>query len=166
MGGALQLAAWCAAFQVMLAGFAAQEPGYAARLRMALGLALGALACRVGWALLHGPALASDPTLLWSPAAGFTLLGMPAGVLVAAPWRSGRAQLHRWLASAFGPLAFGLAIAKTGCLAAGCCGHPLGDAAAYAALGLATRGLPRRAIAPTLVVAVVGLRVILQPLRS
>jgi hypothetical protein len=131
IGGALQLVAWCAAFWLALWVYARRSPDR--RLRFALALGLGALLARAGHSLLWG-----EPARLLHPGEGFSVLFLPLGVLCLSPD-----------AAAFASLPLALALARLGCLPAGCCrgaaGEPLPlfEAAALAALHpLLARGDP------------------------
>ena len=87
--------------------------------RLALGLVLGALMTHVVWCLAHAP---STTLLSWlDPTRGSTLLGLPLGALLAAPWRRGPARAYDFLATSWLALTPALAIARLGCLVAGCC---------------------------------------------
>jgi hypothetical protein len=79
--------------------------------RFVLGLVAGCISARIGWALLHLPMVAAHPGSILQESAGFTILFFPLGPLLiareAATWRA---------------LPLPLAVARLGCLAAGCCG--------------------------------------------
>jgi len=138
----LQLLAWSGAFWIAVGGFlrgatpsgagiagaagraggAGRGPGFSsATYRCVLGLALGAVLAHLAWALLHAAAVATHPAALLNPAAGFTVLAVPLGLLATAPWRASSERRTAYLAAAFVPLPFALAVARLGCLAAGCC---------------------------------------------
>jgi hypothetical protein len=128
-----QLAAWCAAFWLAVWLHARREPRVRERVRFALALGLGAGLARVGQSALFGSA---DRIL--DAGASFSLLFLPVGVLVLAP-----------SSAAFASLPLALAVARLGCLPAGCCrgvgGQPLPlvEAAALALLHSAlARGAP------------------------
>jgi hypothetical protein len=105
-------------------------------LRMVVALALSAFFARMGWAILHGPALMGTPITGWLFEGGACLLFVPLGPL--AVWRlrrslvpGARAQHEvagdEWLASACRALCPAMAVARLGCLVAGCChGEPGG----------------------------------------
>ena len=78
--------------------------------RFVAALALGAVFGHMGWALLHGSAVAAHPEGFLDPTRGFCVLFVPLGPLLLAPRPAAFASL---------PLAF--AVARLGCLAAGCC---------------------------------------------
>lgn len=123
----LQPLAWCAAFWTALLVYE-RHPQSGRPLRFALALALGAALAHAGWLLLHAPvlwpALRLRPSLLFDPSFGFCVLFVPLGLLL----------LER-SSAAFASLPIALAIAKLGCIAAGCCwGTP--TAAPWAVAGL------------------------------
>lgn len=103
-------------------------------LRFIAGLGLGALLARLGWAGLHldrvsgslgstGLALGLDPLfLIWGAGAGFSLLFVPAGPLCLAPGRPGAGANLAYAAAASRALAPAFAVARLGCVWAGCCG--------------------------------------------
>jgi hypothetical protein len=108
-------AALCAAFWVALWRFDAVR---ASALRFVAGLALGALFARAGG-----------------------LLFAPAGLLLAAPLVApARAS---FLSAALPTLPLAFAIAKLGCLVAGCCAAAGVEAFGFAAVGVAVRASPR-----------------------
>lgn len=117
---ALQLLALSAGFWVAIVLHGRTGPGEPSRLRFGVALALGALAAHLGWALLYADRIAASPEALLRPG-GWSVLFVPFGVLLAAPWGGTpdlRAQFFRCAAASL-PLA--LATARLGCLAVGCC---------------------------------------------
>ena len=135
---ALYEAALCAAFWVALAGYRPRGAGGAAR--FVAGLALGA-------------ALARALGLLWAPA----------GLLLAAPWRApGR---ERFLGAALPALPLAFAVAKLGCLAAGCCAAAAGEAMGFAAVHVAARRLPPRHAATLALAGIAAARLAALPFR-
>jgi membrane protease YdiL (CAAX protease family) len=96
----------CAALWTALRLYRGPRP-----LRFAAGLALGALLSHLGWAALYADAGAMQAAVLADLAAGHCVLFLPLGPLLlargAASWRA---------------LPLALAVARLGCLAAGCCG--------------------------------------------
>lgn len=169
----LQPAAWCAAFWTALLLYSRRAQP-ARPLRFVCALALGAGFAHVGWLLLHAPvawpALRARPGLLVDPSLGFCVLFVPLGLLL----------LER-SAAAFASLPLALAIARLGCLAAGCCqGIPtaapwavagLHPTAFYETVGLvALHGLVSRAdarfVAPLVLGGSGALRLLIDPLRA
>jgi len=169
----LQPVAFCAAFWTALFLYAprARPPQ---PLRFACALALGAALAHAGWLLLHAPAiwpaLRARPGLLLDPSLGFCVLFVPLGPLL----------LER-SAAAFASLPLALAVARLGCLAAGCCyGTPtaapwavagLHQTALYEIAGLlALHAVVWRAGAPLAAPLVLGgmgvLRLLIDPLRA
>jgi hypothetical protein len=106
---ALQLLAWSAAFWLALALHARREPG--ASLRLAVGLLLGACLAHAGAWLGWQPPQAGFPVRV-----GASVLFVPFGLLAA---RTGPA--------AFASLPLPLAVARLGCVAAGCCRGEAGE---------------------------------------
>jgi hypothetical protein len=108
-----QLAAWCAAFWLAVGLHARREPRGRARVRFAFALGLGAVLARLGDSVLF-----EGGGRMLDPRESFSVLFLPLGVLAIAPSAAGFAAL---------PLA--LAMARLGCVAAGCCrgvgGEPL-----------------------------------------
>jgi hypothetical protein len=143
-------------------------------LRFGCALALGAALTHAGWLLLHAPAsfraLVTRPALLLDPSLGFCVLFLPLGLLV----------LDRSPA-AFASLPLALAVARVGCLAAGCC-HGTATSAAWAPGGLhptalyeiagllalhatVSRAEPRLA-SPLVLGGMGALRLLIDPLRA
>lgn len=124
------------AFWVSLLGFRGDHPR-----RFFLGLGAGALLARLGWLFFHFPALSGELPFLSSqtagvgveelawwlgPGAGLSILFVPLGPLVLAPWRGGSEARLVYGAAACRALAPGFAVARLGCVLAGCCsGLPL-----------------------------------------
>ena len=118
------LALW-AAFWTALLSFRQCNPAKATALRFVLALVCGAALAHVGWALLHLPRVSRHPAVLLDPLRGFTLLLVPLGAFVAAPWHRPLA-VDGFLASALRALPLACAVARLGCLAVGCCaGAPI-----------------------------------------
>jgi hypothetical protein len=86
--------------------------------RMLAGLLLGAALAHLGWALLHAPSVVAKPLALLDARAGYSLLFVPAGVLLAAPRAADGA---RFRADALASLPLAFATARIACLEAGCC---------------------------------------------
>ncbi len=83
-------------------------------------LVFGALAAHFGWALLYADRIVATPEALFRPT-GWSVLFVPFGVLVAAPWGEASQRRQRYFRSAAASLPLALATARLGCLAAGCC---------------------------------------------
>lgn len=153
---ALQLSAWCAAFWTALALYRGARP-----LRFAAGLGLGAACAHAGWALLHLDAVRAHPQALLKPVAGASVLFVPLGLVA----------LER-SAAAFAALPLSLAVARLGCLAAGCCHGqageptPLAESAGWVVLHLAVRRLPGVRVAPAVLAGFGLLRLALEPWRA
>jgi hypothetical protein len=129
--------ALCAAFWVCVGSIRGSP---ASGLRFVVALALGALLARLGG-------------LLWAPAG--LLLAAP----LAAPARA------RFLDAALPPLPSACAVAKLGCLAAGCCAAAGAEALGFTAAGAALRLAPRRHQATLALAAVGAVRLLALPLR-
>jgi hypothetical protein len=161
--------------------------------RFGLALAVGALLAHLGWGLLHLDLLAVAPGALLDLRAGFCVLFVPLGLFAVAPWGAGRAELERFLSAGARALVPGLALARLGCLVAGCCSgielpafdpsllygrayglaygllrHPV---PAYELFGLGALALwlkrvePER-VAPAFMLGFGALRLALEPLRA
>lgn len=121
-GGVLQGACLTSAFWLAVFVYRSTRPDGRDAVRFVLGLALGAVLTRVGWVWLHGAPLRSLPAALLQPDVGSTVLFQPLGLLAVAPRRRGR-----FLADSLGSLPAALAVARLGCLFAGCCTGRPGD---------------------------------------
>jgi hypothetical protein len=173
----IQALCWMAAFWTAVLGFRSARSGRDAGLRWLAALTLVAVVAHLGWALLYLDLVLAQQAPLRSVGQGATCLFAPVGPLVVAPWRSHAARVREFLTDAFAALSLALAVAKLGCLAAGCCGgallggglrHPtaLYEGIGYLCLHGACRRLPRR-LAPALFLAGFGaLRLAVQPLRA
>lgn len=104
----LQLAAWSGAFWLALWLHGRRD---GSRSCFALALGFGAGLARAGPALLWG-----EPARLLDPSQAVSVLFVPLGVLWIRP-----------LSAALGSLPLPLALARLGCLAAGCCRGPAGE---------------------------------------
>jgi hypothetical protein len=153
--GVLQITAWCAAFWLAIGLHARRTGDRRRRARFIGALGAGALLARVGDALLWG-----EPGRMLEPGAELSVLFFPLGVLALAP--------H---GAAFASLPLALALARLGCLVAGCCRGACGEllpafeATAWVAvhLGLA-RTAPDR-VAERFAFAFGGLRLAQSPWR-
>lgn len=89
--------------------------------RFIVGLGLGAVLTHLVWVLLRPGLLAAQPSVLWNPTLGTTILAVPLGLLLTAPGvRPQRARAH-YLAISMGSLPLAFAMARLGCLVASCC---------------------------------------------
>lgn len=102
-----QILSWAGAFAVATVSY--RSRAHRCRRRFQLGLWLGVVWTFVGGGMLGSADLALEPGRVLRPS-GFSVLFLPLGVLVAAPFREALAAL---------PLA--LAVARVGCLPYGCC---------------------------------------------
>jgi len=186
----LQLLAWCGAFWVAVLGFAARQsaPHFGARFgaRFVVGLGIGAALAHLGWAALHPSVIRAQPWALLEPSLGYTVLAVPLGLLLTAPWWAPPPRRSAYLAAAFAGLPAALAVARLGCLAVGCChglptllpwswtigdgigvhATPLYEIVGLGALFLLVRRLPDAWI-PTAVLCGLGLiRIVVEPLRA
>lgn len=169
----LQPVAWSAAFWTALLLYR-HRARPARSVRFGLALALGAAFAHAGWLLLHAPAawpaLRARPGLLLDPSLGFCVLFLPLGPLL----------LER-SAAAFASLPLALAVARLGCLAAGCCDgtptsapwavaglHPTGlyEVAGLLALHGAVSRAEGRLAAPLVLGGIGALRLLIDPLRA
>jgi len=169
----LQPVAWWAAFWTALVLYTGRARP-ARPLRFACALSLGAALAHGGWLLLHAPAvwpaIRARPALLLDPSLGFCVLFLPLGPLL----------LER-SAAAFASLPLALAVARLGCLAAGCCqGTPTAMPWAVAGLHptslyeiaglLVLHGVVARAevrvSAPLVLGGIGALRLLIDPLRA
>ncbi|MDH3213295.1 MAG: prolipoprotein diacylglyceryl transferase [Myxococcales bacterium] len=114
-GQFLQLLALCSAFWTALALYARRSPS-PQTLRFAAALGLGAIFAHLGGALLHLPAVAEGPSALLDPARDTTVLLVPLAL-----------PLLERSPAAFASLPLALAVARLGCLAAGCCHGASGE---------------------------------------
>lgn len=180
MSGELgQAAAWSAAFWITLYRLMRDPGGRAHVTRTAAGLALGAVLAHLGWAALHAKALRDTPVAWLDPTRGYCVLFVPWGVLALGP-RADRLR-HAYLSASLGALPLAFAIARLGCIAAGCCAGaatelpwgvggahptPLYEAAACGALYLFCGRLPRDARGGAALAGLGCARLALEPLRA
>jgi hypothetical protein len=153
----LQPVAWSAAFWTALSLYARR--GGPRPARFAYALVLGAAFAHGGWLLLHAPqtwpALRARPDLLLDPSLGFCVLFLPLGPL-----------LLELSPAAFASLPLALAVARIGCLAAGCCdGARLYEIVGLLALHAAV-GSARAHAVPIVLGGIGALRLLLDPLRA
>jgi hypothetical protein len=153
----LQPVAWSAAFWTALWLYDRRAGPRSAR--FACALLLGAALAHAGWLLLHAPAtwpaLHVRPGLLLDPTLGFCVLFLPLGPLL----------LER-SSAAFASLPLALAVARLGCLAAGCCqGARLYEIAGLLALHVAV-GSNRALAVPIALGGIGALRLLLDSLRA
>jgi hypothetical protein len=184
---AVQVLALCAAFWVAVFGFLGRAPEGCDRLRFPIGLALGALLAHLGWAALYLPSVWHDPWAVTELGGGFSVLFLPLGLMATAPWRGDAGRRDAYLGAALGCLPLAQAVARLGCLAAGCClGEPTelpwgvgspGDsaprhpAAFYEIVGLLVlcgclRGVARERVAGPVLVGLGAVRLVLEPWRA
>lgn len=177
---------WLVGFWVAVAVHARRSPDGEGSLRLPIGLALGALLAHLGWAILHLDEVSRHPLALLDVSTGMSVLFVPLGLLlVALP--APRDERRRFLAAALGSLPLALAMARVGCVVAGCC-HGITSDVAWALplgpdeqmrhptalyeiaglLGLATAVhlLPAGLTASAVLVGMGALRLMLEPLRS
>jgi hypothetical protein len=117
---ALQALALSAGFWVAFALHRRTGSGRPSQRRFLAGLVLGALAAHLGWALLHADRIVASPDALLR-SGGWSVLFVPFGVLLAAPWGGTPGLRARYFRSAASSLPLALATARLGCLAVGCC---------------------------------------------
>jgi prolipoprotein diacylglyceryltransferase len=178
------------AFWVAVLGYAASRPDRSFSTRFVLGLGSGAILARLGWVALHpplAPEIARGAWLALGSGSGLTLLPVPLGLLLTAPWRAPPPARSAYLAASLGSLPLALAVARLGCLAAGCCHGtptdvpwgfraggspgpvhptPLYEIAGWIALWLVTRRVPRAWVPSLVLIGFGALRWILEPWRA
>jgi len=101
----IQLLALFGAFWMAVLSYRGARP-----LRFVLGLGAAALLAHLGWAVLHWEVVWEVPWARLDPSTGFCVLFAPLGLL-----------LVERSAAAFRALPLAFAVARAGCLAAGCC---------------------------------------------
>lgn len=181
------------AFWVALLGYRGRF-----RTRFLFGLGFGALLGRLGWILLFLPgegawfsawpaganSLGALAAGLLQPGSGISLLFVPLGPIALAPAGRGRAARLFWASSARA-LAPAIAIARFGCIVAGCCsGRPLplgsgapdagvwvyptaaGEFLAWLFVSAWIFRLPQRRAPALFLLAFGGVRLVVQPLRA
>jgi hypothetical protein len=156
----LQLLALFGAFWTAIALYARRSPS-PEPLRFVGALGLGAVFAHLGWAVLHWPAIAAQPSAPLDPARGLTVLFVPLGLLL----------LERSPA-AFASLPLALAVARLGCLATGCCHGPEGEPTPlYEIGGLVVlygviRHLSARSLTPAVLAGFGLIRLATEPIRA
>jgi len=184
---AVQWLALCVAFWVAVFGFLRRASEGCDRLRFSIGLALGALLAHLGWALLYLPSIWHKPWAVADLSGGFSVLFLPLGLLATAPWRADAGRRDAYLGAALGCLPLAQAVARLGCLAAGCClgeptelpwgvalpgervpHHPV---ALYEIVGLLAlsgclRGVARERVAGPALAGLGAVRLVLEPWRA
>lgn len=170
-----ELVAWtpvlalAAAAPVAWLGFARDPDAATHRARFAVGLVAGAACALGGGAVLHG-----------DPGAGASILLFPVGVL-ASELGLPEPERARYRAAALRALPLAWAVARVGCLAAGCCGgvpaNPFGawtgvhptpvyEMAGLAVLHVVVRDRPPRVAAAAVLAGFGGIRLAVEPLRA
>ena len=171
-----------AAFWVAVVTHARRAPRTRDAGRFVVGLGVGAARARLGWVALYADRVEHVSAVL-DPSLGFSILFVPLGPLLLAPWAPSRRGPY--LAAAFGALPLAFATARLGCLVAGCChgvettlawGLPGGERTLHPVqvyeLGgwlvvyAATRGVPERWVAPLVLAGFGAMRLLLEPLRA
>jgi hypothetical protein len=109
------------AFWAALLLYRARTPEGDGDTRLLAGLGLSAVLAHLGWVAMNPVAALAEPALVLDPTRGVTVLFVPLGPLVVAPWRGPRPALDRFLASSLGALPLSLSVARLGCLIGGCC---------------------------------------------
>ena len=175
--------AWGAAFWTAVIGFAAWQERVRFAGRFLVGLTAGAALAHFGWAALHLPLVLEQPRALLLPTLGYSVLFVPLGLLLSAPWRATRDHRDTWFTAAFGALPLAFAVARLGCLAGGCCHgvlanvpwaigepprHPtaLYDIAGLVGLHLVIRRLPRDSVPSAVLIGFGAIRILVEPWRA
>jgi hypothetical protein len=157
----------CAGFWSVVLVFRGRARRRGDGVRLLAGLTLGAFLAHLGWALLHPGVVAADPLLLVDPSRGHSVLFVPLGIVLAALPGPGPAGRAPFLSESLGALLPGLALARLGCLAAGCCtGAVVHEAALLLAVAPVLRCAPLR-LRPGLALAGLGAaRLLVEPWRA
>ncbi|MEN8184241.1 MAG: prolipoprotein diacylglyceryl transferase family protein [Myxococcota bacterium] len=180
MASALQLGLLCVAFWTAVLGFRSRQIRGVSAIHFVAGLGLGAVFAHGGWVLLHVDQVAQHPELIGNPALGRSVLFFPLGLLALTPARASAATRRAWLDASFAALPPALAVARLGCLVAGCCGGlpiggefflkwhptPLYEMGGLWLLGLIIRGCPSGLVAPVVLAGFGAVRAAVDPLRA
>jgi hypothetical protein len=166
----IQLLIWCAAFWTAIALFlhGHRSERRSDALRFLAGLALGAAFAHLGWAALNLATVRDHPGAWFNPAVGYSILFLPVGVLLLAPWSAALRSL---------PLA--IAVARIGCLVSGCCSGiqtslfpwgfhptPVYEIALFVALHFAVWRLRDDLAIPAVLIGFGLIRLAVEPLRA
>lgn len=183
----VQLFALFAAFWVAVIGYARRQPDPRWHGRFLAGLVLGAGLGHWVWLGLHLPTALEDPWGAIFSVTGLTLLPVPLGFLLTAPWGAGSEARNAYWTASLGSLPLAFATARIGCLAAGCChGVPTGMAsglqpsgelggvhptplyeiAGWITLWFMTRRVPETWIPATVLGGVGAVRLVIEPWRA
>ena len=155
----LQLAALCGAFWTAV--FLFDRDATTGHTRFVFGLALGAVFAHLGWAMLNLTAVSERPWAVVDPTVGFSVLFVPLGLLLLAQW-----------SEAFATLPLALAVARVGCLAAGCCHGengeptPLYEIGGLVILHGVVAHLSARWVTPVVLAGLGLIRLAVEPMRS
>ena len=147
----VQIVAWFGAFWVAVLG---RGPTHADGPRLVLGLALGALLAVLGDQAFRPGDL------------GFSVLFVPLGLLVAAAFRSTAERRDACLRDSLRGLPAALALARVGCLAAGCCQPVPAQIAALVVLQWGQGRLPADYRAAFILGGLGAARLLVEPFRT
>ncbi len=161
------------------------------RWEAALGLMLGVALSHGVWSLLHAGSPSAALARALDPSSGFTLLAVPLGPILlggfaqlrACGARRERARAQRRSDAVLLALPLGFAVARAGCVVAGCCAGiartwPPGlfvlprvpmaalEIAGWSCCAALLPRVPARLRAPAFCMAFGGLRLLLEPLRA
>ena len=124
-----------AAFWVAVIGFRILGGGRLDAVRYVGGLVAAAACAHLGWVLMYWPLALDSPAMWFNPTSGFSVLFVPFGLALSSVVQRGSCS-RGYEAAAFGALPAALAVARGGCLAAGCCGGGSHPVAVYDLLAL------------------------------
>jgi phosphatidylglycerol:prolipoprotein diacylglycerol transferase len=153
-------------------------------LRLVLALLVGAALAHLGWMVLYLPHLLDHPLWILDPTRGFSVLFLPLGPVLLAP--RGVPRRRAFLTRTFASLPLPLAVARLGCLAAGCCygiptstpwgvqvaaeasvhPTPLYEIAGCLGLHGVLRRVPSRCVTPVFLAGFGLIRLLVEPWRS